>query len=728
MINKFDDIVVCNNFAIPSYKRLSQAYSPFFIHHLKNRVMKTSISVLLLLSLSVCVKAQTTTLIHNAKARTNTFLVFGQPYFGIDNQGHKISFSFINHYSIDLRSQYLEAVRMDLTAQTATYKTVPFLSSGYAVWSYCLDSLNNIYVSFNYNRKLGKFNFQDSIYYQDLGNVFQDTSRHALVYSMSLGADNNMYFGSSSGGTFASEYNPYTDSIKRYNLIDDWQDYVLTVQGDSNFIYAQTGQRNVVDFWCIQKRTGYMLKLWSLPSTTRFNIKTGNDHHCYVNFNGLTYRLNGWDTTRIASWNAIKYNNVNGTWMIVLGWNPTLSEYTYKDPLTNVVGSIHINSSWIPNNIRFMFFDKTDPNGFYYCGEYYGGFYYYNLLTDSVTVLGETGANIYSEVQYDDSTFYFGSYPDGVLMRWNKNQPWTLKKYVNGRIVDGYGATDNPHIECYFRTNTPAGFHWPLTMTVKDSFIVAAGTVDRVTPTTNSIAAWNVNSRRATGYDWSKISAVTGARDVITWRQWVIYSTNYGANGQGHPRLYFYNPVTNLMDDSVDANVNLAVFGGGFGKLEIVDDTLIGACGQACYKMYLPTKEVIATYTGIPNYNTENFEHNFLALNTTAALPPNYFMRFLFPNGYAFNGTAYTINGQNIYRVNISYPNPPPQNMIVRNTTLFFYPNPTTGILHISGNGKFYLYDMRGRLLRIRENSGTIDMSGLSAGMYFINGKKVIKE
>src|SRR3954463_2447761 len=59
------------------------------------------------------------------------------------------------------------------------------------------------------------------------------------------------------------------------------------------------------------------------------------------------------------------------------------------------------------------------------------------VTTDSAYLLGTTGFNVYSGLQYDDSIFYFGNYPSGALLLWNKNRQWTAQKFINGGIVGG---------------------------------------------------------------------------------------------------------------------------------------------------------------------------------------------------------------------------------------------------------------------------------------------------
>ena len=66
---------------------------------------------------------------------------------------------------------------------------------------------------------------------------------------------------------------------------------------------------------------------------------------------------------------------------------------------------------------------------------------------------------------------------------------------------------------------------------------------------------------------------------------------------------------------------------------------------------------------------------------------------------------------------------------------LMFYPNPTTGTIYLSEPGNITLTDLSGNLLLEQKNTNQLDISGLPAGIYFLNvGEnnqqtfKVIKE
>ena len=91
---------------------------------------------------------------------------------------------------------------------------------------------------------------------------------------MSQGRDGKMYFGSSSGGTYWSEYDPLTNIITKHPLVDPNNDYVLSISGDSDFVYLQIGQRTSINLWSVNKHNDEKHLLFAIPNTTRFNLTT----------------------------------------------------------------------------------------------------------------------------------------------------------------------------------------------------------------------------------------------------------------------------------------------------------------------------------------------------------------------------------------------------------------------------------------------------------------------
>src|SRR5690348_13059563 len=153
-----------------------------------------------LITVSFYLNAQKIDTIYKARAFSNTYIPL--PFYGTTSNGHIWAVGLNNHYDINNRPQPIEMIRIDLTTNKVTYKILAGTRSSSSVyWSYTFDSSGNFYLGLNSNnRKIYKFNLKDSIWYQNLGNGFLDNQ--ALAYSLSLGLDNHVYFGASSGGTF----------------------------------------------------------------------------------------------------------------------------------------------------------------------------------------------------------------------------------------------------------------------------------------------------------------------------------------------------------------------------------------------------------------------------------------------------------------------------------------------------------------------------------------------
>ena len=235
--------------------------------------------------------------------------------------------------------------------------------------------------------------------------------------------------------------------MTKHPEIDEQNNYVLTIMGDTSWIYAQVGQRHSIDMWAVRKEDNYKIKLFSIPNNTRFNTsvrKDGISIQFYTDTLAGSYILkNGKAIKGNLKAQPISYDEINN-----VNRHTTTSSY-YDNTTSNFIYSlngepyktVHINASNIRNNIRFMFFDKKDPSGFGYVGDLYGNWYWYSYKTDSAYLLGTTGFNVYSAMQYNDSIFYFGNYPSGALLMWNKNRSWTAQKFINGGIIGGKKQT-----------------------------------------------------------------------------------------------------------------------------------------------------------------------------------------------------------------------------------------------------------------------------------------------
>ena len=237
----------------------------------------------------------------NAVAGVNTYNPI--PVYGTTSAGSVYGAGlnlFLSNVGKPLPAQF---VRIDFGKKEATYKTLPgVLSANGAFWIAGFDGTGNVYLSMNTGmRRILQFNLKDSIQYKDRGNAFLDG--HTLAYSMSLGRDGKMYFGGSSGSTSWSSFDPKTNTFENHPPVDPYNDYVLSIAGDSDYVYAQTGQRNSVQLWSIRKRDEYKKLLCKISNTTRIELATREDG-IYASFNSDTlkglFKLVKGDTVRIT--------------------------------------------------------------------------------------------------------------------------------------------------------------------------------------------------------------------------------------------------------------------------------------------------------------------------------------------------------------------------------------------------------------------------------------------
>lgn len=521
----------------------------------------------------------------NMKAWSSTFM--NGNVYGFTSNGHYYNMSFVNHYGVN---DSIEIIRSDLTNHTTTSKLIGHRSSSSAFWISSFDSLGQFYTSFNsLGRQIWKFNFKDSIYAENLGNGFLDGQ--ALAYTSSLGNDNNMYFGASSGGTYWCMYNPYTKVLTTYPEIDPQQSYVLTIAGDTDWVYAQVGQYNN-SLYAIRKSDGFKKKMFSISAATRFNLKNTTTGKVYVSFYSDTlagtFRLVNGDTIRVDG-NEFNfamervYQEVDPTnfnrhppFIQIAYYDDVLQRFYYNISDTHL-DSVNITSDHVSNQVRRIFSFSNDTSHIYYVGDYYGLYYDYNVGTKTSTALGVTGYNLYSTVAVNDSIVYLGNYPSGALFKWNRNKIWTINNGVGG------SSNSNPQLVGYFRTQTPAGFHHASCMIqMNDSVLVAAGDVIRV-GNTASIASYDMKHNLWAGYDFNKIIGLS-ASSIVKWRDLVLFSTNGGWGGT--PKIYFYNPQSNIMTDSMSFGLY------NYGNLYVVGNTLIGVTPGMIYRIDLNKKIV----------------------------------------------------------------------------------------------------------------------------------------
>ncbi len=612
--------------------------------------MKKIFFVLFILSFSklVAQSYEIDTLV-NAKSYTNSFIPIS--IFGKTSNGHIYTCGIINNYSTTGTPLPITLVRIDLTSKSVLNKSIEGTrSSSSILWASAFDSTGTFYLGLNsLNRKIFRFNLKDSIDYKNLGNGFKNGS--TLAYSMSLGCNGNMYFGGSSGDPYVSEYNPYKNKIIEYPSIDEANDYVLTIAGDTNFIYAQTGQRNSIQLWAMKKSDSTKHLLFKIPNNTRMNMSTTTDG-IFVSFHCDTLKGN-WkmvDGNAVAcngkTGNDIRYfeiNNPNFPPTVISNFDAVQTKLFYSIN-KSFYQNISINSGKINTNIRAVFgFQQNDTN-IYYAGDYYGNYYKYNVSENVSTLLGNTTFNIYSVLKDTDSTIYFGNYPSGALLKWNRNLPWTLNKFINNTIVLP-GRNSNPHLIGYFKSETPAGFHH-LSLMIRDfkGNIVCAGDVIRI-GNTCSIGVYNPLKDSIYGYDFNKIKGLASS-GLAAWKNFIIFSTNnfYG----GIAKLYFYSSTANKMIDSVDLGF------ADYGKIYTDQNFLIGVANDRIYKLNLTTKQLQQNFSYKKNsiIYSQQLSDGTIIIHTQNTLPNFYkFVNLPYTSYFEDKHTLYAISGNNLLRV-----------------------------------------------------------------------------
>lgn len=575
--------------------------------------------------------------------------------YGLTTSNHPYAVGF-NLYS----GLPLEAVRIDLTTKQVSYKTVTgTLSDPAALWMNVFDSSGNLYFGFNYAlRRVVKFNLKDSIYFKNLGNGFPDGQ--SLAYNLSLGLDNHIYGSASSGdGTSWFDYNPFLDNMVIHSAVDANQAYGLTIQGDTNWIYMQTGQSPSIDYWAVQKGSDYKKKLFSIYSSSRFNIRTGQGF-CYVwpavDTLYQTFRLKDTTTTPVPTYNAvipIEYQEVNKTVRTVFtNYDDAKGKLFYTTDGGRTNDSVSITSPQAtPDDIRLVF--SRDTGNIYYVGNYYGSWYRYNQAQDSAYRLGKTNYNVYSAVQWDDTTFYIGAYPNGALLKYVTTKPWTVR-VVQGTTITSESKTSNPALMTSFRTSTVANFHHA-SQVIKDDYgnIIAAGDVIRVANTC-SIAVYNVSRDSAYGYDCNKIIG-QGFSSMCKWNGRIYLATNNSYGGTA--KIYVYNPLTNLMEDSITAGLN------DYGTIFICGRILYGVTNQfTLYKIDLSTKKIIYTYTtNYWAYSPVVMPDQTLGISITQSMPSDFWpygttvFPVAFGNLYPCHNDMIIARLQTIYKVRNAY-------------------------------------------------------------------------
>ena len=461
-------------------------------------------------------KAQTYKLdtLTNAAAYINTFSLM--PFYGATAAGGMYTAGFNQQFDDKGKDLELELARMDLSTKKVAYKKMTGFNGGKGFcWTSVFDNNGNLYLSMLYPRKMLLLNLKDSIYFRDLGNPFVNSN--ALIYSMSVGRDGKMYFGSSSGGTYWSEYDPTTKAISKHPLVDAANDYVLSIAGDSDYVYLQIGQRKSINLWSVNKHNNEKHLLFAIPNTTRYNLGVYKEG-IYVSV--ATDTLKG--LFKLTNGKAITTDNTAQNRQPISGasdpgMNSKSAPSFYFEPSSSQLyfsfdkkkyDSVAIRNGKQRTDIRRIFSFTNDKENIYYAGDYYGNYYRYNLKENKSYLLGSTGYNIYSSLALNDSMIYLSGYPSGFIMLWNKNKPWTTQKTINGKLVGAADANANPKILHFWKSegSPMAGFHHTFQMLQDNKGnLIGAGDVIHI-GNAASIGVFNAAQNKLYGINYEPFS------------------------------------------------------------------------------------------------------------------------------------------------------------------------------------------------------------------------------
>lgn len=618
-----------------------------------NRHMNKIYLLLLLVSVKTGAQSYTTELLPNAGAFINSFSL--QKIIGTARNGNTYTMGFNVHYNEKGKGEPVDLVRVDLATKLVQYKKInSVISANGFAGTHVFDRNGNIYLSITNSGKIIKLNLKDSIAFTDLGNAFKDGK--AVAYTASLGLDGNVCFGATGSGTYWSLYNTRSNLFEKHEAVDPSNDYVLSIAGDTDFVYMQTGQRKTIDLWAVNKRTDVKKKLFSIINTSRFSLSAHNDAvYVGINTDSLkgTYRLEHGYAVKIAQFpagsveatGAIEINNKRKN--VTTVFDPVQSQLYFSFNNKNF-DSVPIAAVAIRAGIRRIFSFPGDGENIYYVGDYYGNYYRYNLKEQQSYLLGSTGYNVYSFLPVNDSLIYMSGYPSGYIMLWNRNRPWTTQKFLNGKLTDATDAWANPRLLHYWKGEgkPAAGFHHTYQMVQdKNGNIIGAGDVIRI-GNAASIGVYEPINDVIYGINYEPFTFLKFS-GIALWHNDVIYSMR--GNILKKPKLYFYRPKENIMKDSIDLGFD------DYGKIYIQQNILTGFANNRIYSYDLKQRKLLLNYPFPNNSIGESFilPTGRFVVNTGNAIPSALTnISVLNFNIYgSANGVLYTTNTKYLFRV-----------------------------------------------------------------------------
>ncbi len=590
----------------------------------------------------------------NAGAYINSFVLL--PFSGTDNNGDNYAAGFNQYYDESGKAQEVELARINLNTKQVQYKKLHGVLSGKGFyWIHVFDNRGNVYLSMNTNnRKIIRLNLMDSIEFTDLGNPFINGT--TLAYSVSFGRDGNLYFGGSSGGTYWSAYNMANKTFEKHPIVDPDNDYVLSIAGDSDFVYMQVGQRKAINLWSVNKQTNEKKILFAVPNTTRISLSTYNDGiYAGIGVDTLvgTFRLEHGKAVKVAGISSSPVaqfeNNVNKK-NITTAFDAVSSQLFFSFD-NKKFDSINIKTNSIRTGIRRIFSFPNDKENIYYVGDYYGDYYRYNLREQKSYLLGSTGYNVYSFLPLNDSMIYMSGYPSGYIMLWNRNKQWTTQKFLNGKTVDAKEAIANPRLLHYWKSEgtPPAGFHHTYQMLMDNKGnIIGAGDVIRI-DNAASIGVYDTRANKVYGIDYKPYESFTFS-GITLWNNLVVYAMRGNSNKK--PKLYFYNPDKNIMTDSIDMGFN------DYGRIYIQQNILTGFANNRIYSYDLKKGKLLWNYA----FNNNSIGSSCLlhngkwVVNTNNKMPAELsnVIALPFNNFHEANNILYCISAKYLLRINLN--------------------------------------------------------------------------
>ncbi len=483
--------------------------------------------------------AQTIDTLTNAKAYASNYI--RTPIYGLTTNNHAYTIGFKLSFT-GATPNPMDVIRVDLDAHTTSSKTLSYtLSSTSFYWRSVFNSLGEVYLGLNSaNRKILKLNMKDSIQDTNLGNCFY--SGDNLAYSMLRGRDGNIYIGGSSSSGQSCDFtmiNYLNNAVTMYHAVDA-QDYVITINGDTNFIYLQTGQ-GTFDYWSFCKANQRKTRLWTNPIFSNAGATTSGEYiqQPYPLYSrAIDSSLN----VEVPTGTSIEYTEFNGT-----NQSTMLTFYDdVKGKLFWQKNALPIDSMDVPNSyevsaLRRVYADTYNKRFFNYIGDYYGIWYRYDTLNQTSSALGHVGINLFDAMQVAPNKWYMIGYPSSQLLLWDSSLYWSAETFnqplsatTNPKRID-FGRTTSDVHEPQKLRRTSNGCFWFGGNEIRTGNTVGINWYDSAT---NTLGGFNGDHFSPRQYS-----------DIAAWGNKMVLSTQSATN---HGKLFYFDGTTHALLDSSD--------------------------------------------------------------------------------------------------------------------------------------------------------------------------------